>query len=208
MTQPRRPHCQPSHNAGSPRWTRRKWGSPHSGQEHHHQQGNLAGEWTSQQYSMPSHRAWRHTEAARHRPLANLVRNLTNQCRTPGERQASTDHQPMGHNPQVARAPPPWRLRRITPTQARRGRRCHEAHLKPARSQRPGKTHPTRPSTAGRETLPSGHNRNEDSFDAFMESAGGTTRPPGGTTQPGRGQTPRGVTPGTPPAQLHRPGAH
>ena len=47
-------------------------GVPHSGQKHHHQQrahpkrGNLAGEWTSQQYSMPTHRAWRQTEAMRH----------------------------------------------------------------------------------------------------------------------------------------------
>ena len=144
-TQPNRPHRQTSHNARSQRWTRTKWGDPHNGQQHHHQWGNPEGEWTSQQYSMPTHRAWRHTEAARHRPLANLVRNLKNQCRTPGVRPASTHHQPMGHNPQVARAPPPWRTQRITPTQARRGRRCHGAHLKLARSQRPGKPHPARP---------------------------------------------------------------
>ena len=111
---------------------RRKWGDPHNGHKHHHQQGNLAGEWTSQQCSMPTHRAWRHREAARHRLLANLVRNLRSQCRTPGMRPASIHDQPTGHNPQVVRAPPPWRTRRITPTQARRGRRRHGAHLKPA----------------------------------------------------------------------------
>ena len=145
-TQPRRPHHQPSQHARSPRWTRSKWGDPHSGQKHHRQQGNLAREWTSRQYSMPTHRAWRHTEAARHRLLANLVRNLKSQCRTSGMRPASTHHQPMGHNPQVARAPPPWRTRRIRPTQPRRGRRGRGGHLKPARSERPGKSHPTRPS--------------------------------------------------------------
>ena len=78
--------------------------------------GKPGGEWTSQQYSMPTHRAWWHTEAARHRPLASLVRNLKNQCRTPGMRPAFGHHQPMKHNPQIARAPPPWRTRRITPT--------------------------------------------------------------------------------------------
>ena len=118
---------------------------PHIGQQHRHQQGNPAGKWTSQQYSMPTDQAWLHTKAARHHPLAHLVRNLKNQRRTPGMRPASTQRQPMGHNPQVARTPPPWQTRRITPTQARRGERRQGAHLQPARSQRPGKPHLTRP---------------------------------------------------------------
>ena len=143
-TQPRHPQ---SHNKRSPRWMRRKWGDPQSKQQHRHQQGHLAGEWTSQQYSMPTHQAWRHTEAARHRPLANLVRNLKDQNRTTGMRPASNQLQPMEHNPQVARVAPPWRTRRIALTHARRGRRRNEAHLQPARSQRPGKPHPTRLNT-------------------------------------------------------------
>ena len=151
--QPRRPHRQPSHSARSPQWTpQRKWGDPHSGQKRHHQQRappkwrNLAEEWTSKRYSMPVHRAWRQMEAATHRPLANLVRNLKNHGRTPGMRPASTHHQPMGHNPQVAQGPPPWPTWRITPTQARRERLHHGAHLKPARSQKPWKRQPTRQS--------------------------------------------------------------
>ena len=59
-------------------------------------------------YSMTTHRAWRHTEAARHRSLANMVKNLKNQCRTSGTRPASTHHQAMGHISQVARTPPSW----------------------------------------------------------------------------------------------------
>ena len=38
---------------------------PHNGQQHQHQWGNLAGERTGRQYSMPTHWTWRHTEAAR-----------------------------------------------------------------------------------------------------------------------------------------------
>ena len=144
MMQPRRPHRQPNHKSKSQRWARRTCRDPHNGQQHHHQWGNLAGEWTSQQYSMPTDRAWRHTEAVRHQPLANLVLNLKNQCRTPGVWPASPNHQPMGHNPQVARMPPPWRTQRITPTQAHLGRRRHRTHLEPAQSQRPEKPHPTR----------------------------------------------------------------
>ena len=79
---------------------------PHNGQQHQHQWGNLARERTGQQYSMPTRRTWWHTEAARHKPLANLIRNLNNKCRTPSVRSASAHHQPLGRNPQVARAPP------------------------------------------------------------------------------------------------------
>ena len=63
-----------------------------------------------------------------------------------GVRPTSTHHQPMGHNPPGPRTPPPWLTRRITPTQARKGRHRYGANLKPARSQRPGKPHPTHPS--------------------------------------------------------------
>ena len=82
--QPRRPHRQANHNARSPQWARRTCRDRHNGQQHHHQWGNLAGEWTSQQYRMPTHRAWRHTAVGRHQPLANMVPNLKNQCRTRG----------------------------------------------------------------------------------------------------------------------------
>ena len=70
----------------------------------------------------------------------------------------------------------------------------------------------------GRETSPSGHNCDDDSFDAFMESCMGdpNTVPtqaaprvgPGATTRPCGGRTAQDTTPGTPPAQLHCPGAH
>ena len=144
-TQPRRPHRQPGNFARSPRFTRRKSGDLHSGQQQRHQQGNLAADWTSQQYSMPTHLAWRHTEAARHRPLANLVRNLKNQCRTPGMRPASTHHQPMRHNPQVARTPPPCqpgalRRRKSAGGGAATGPTCNP---RPVRG--PGKPHLIRP---------------------------------------------------------------
>ena len=36
-TQPRRPQPQHSHNGRSPRWTRREWGDPQNGQQHHNQ---------------------------------------------------------------------------------------------------------------------------------------------------------------------------
>ena len=52
-------------------------------------------------------------------------------------------HPPSAH---VARTPPPWPTRRIAPAQARQERRLHGDHLLPARSQRPEKPHPTRPS--------------------------------------------------------------
>ena len=144
--QPPCPHRQPNRNAGSSRWVRRKCGGPHSKQQHQHQWGNLAMEQTGQQCSMPTRGTWRHTEAARHRLLANLIRNLKDQCRTTVVRTASAHNQPMSCNRQVARAPPPWRTQRITPTQARRGRRRHGTHRKPARRHRPGEPHPTRPS--------------------------------------------------------------
>ena len=95
---------------------------------------------------MPTHRTWWHTEAARHRPLGNLIRKLKDQCRTARVRTASAHHQPVGRNPQVARAPPLWRTQHITRTPARRGRHRDRTHQKPARSQRPGKPHPTCPS--------------------------------------------------------------
>ena len=61
-------------------------------------------------------------------------------------REAGLPHRhPMGYNPRVAWAPPPWRTWRITLTQARREGRHHGTHLQPARSQRPGKSHPTHP---------------------------------------------------------------
>ena len=63
--QPRRPHRKPNHKARSPHRARRTCRDPHNGQQHNHQWGNLAGEWTSQQYSMPTQRAWQDTEAAR-----------------------------------------------------------------------------------------------------------------------------------------------
>ena len=103
--------------------------------------------------------------------MANLVRNLKNQCRTPSMTPASSHHPPMEHNLQVTQTLPPWRPRRITLTQARRRRRHHGAHLKPTRSPKPEKTTPNKPQRAAdRETSPSGHNCDEDSFDAFMES--------------------------------------
>ena len=86
-------------------------------------------------------------------------------------RPASTHHQPMGHNPQVARTPPPWRTRRIRPTQTRWGRRRHGAQLKPARSQRPSKHHPTRPSARPTgKSRPANTTATKTLLDAFMES--------------------------------------
>ena len=156
-------------------------------------------------------------EAARHRLLANQVRTLKNHGRTPGMKPASTTSQPMGHNPQVVHTPPPWLPPRITPTQARRERRRRGAHLKPARSHRPEKTTADTPQrVADRETSPSGHNRDEVSFDPFMESCLSdpntiaTPAAPRFCLEPRRDYaegTPLRVTPGTLSARLHRPGA-
>ena len=72
---------------------------------------------------------------------------------------------------------------------------------------------------AGRETSPNGHNRDDDSFDAFMESCMGDPHtvpmPAAPRVRPEQHRdyaedtgTPHDTTPGTPPTRLHRPGAH
>ena len=78
--------------------------------------------------------------------MASLTRNPRGQLRTPGVRTA-----PTGPRPRITRAPPPGRTCRPVPTRARQGRRCNEIHRKPARGQRPGKPHPTRPSAGTKE---------------------------------------------------------
>ena len=95
---------------------------------------------------MPARRPWRQAEATRHRTLANLVRDLTIQCRTQSMRPPPAHQPPMGCNPQVARTQPSPRPRRITLTKALWFRRYQGAHLEPARSQNPKKPHPTHPS--------------------------------------------------------------
>ena len=86
----------------------------------------------------------------------------------------SAYHQPVGQHPQIARAPPPWRIQRITPTQGHRWRRRHGTHRKPARSRGPQKTTPDTPQrAAGKEMSPSGQRRPDVSFDAIIESCMG-----------------------------------
>ena len=139
---PDRLHRRPDRSARSPRWARKKCRGPHSGHQCQHKWGSLAGERTGRQCRVPTRRKKRHTLATRHRPLASLTRNLRDQVRTPSVRTVSTDPQP-----QIARAPPPWRARHFAQTQARRGGRRSEIHREPARGPRPGKPHLTRPNT-------------------------------------------------------------
>ena len=91
----------------------------------------------------------------------------------PDAEHAAAPPPPSAHGAQPAgrATSPPSRPRRITPTQGRRRRRNSRAHLKAAGSPRPGRTTPNTPQRAAdRERSPSGHNRDEDFFDAFMES--------------------------------------
>ena len=78
--------------------------------------------------------------------MASLTRNPRGQLRAPGVRTA-----PTGPRPRITRAPPPRHTWRPAQTQARQGRRCRKIHRKPARGQRPGKPHPTRPSARTKE---------------------------------------------------------
>ena len=138
-------HRRPNRSARSPRWARRKCRGPHNGHQRRHKWGSLAGEQTGRQCRVPTRRTKRHTEATRPLPLASRAQNLRDQLRTPSVRTVSTDPQP-----QIARAPPPWRTWHFAQTQARRGGRRSEIHRKPARGPRPGKAHPTRPSARPR----------------------------------------------------------
>ena len=209
---PNRLHRQPNRSSESPRLARKKCRGPHSGRQHQHQWGSLAGERTGRQCRVPTRRTKRHTEATRHWQLASLTRNPSDQLRTPSVRTAPTDPQP-----QITRAPPPWRTWHFVQTQARRGGRRSEIHRKPTQGQRPGKPHPTRPGARPREerhptdatatTTPSMPSWVPAGVTPGGPSTGGATRPPGAATPPGGRYTPQGTTTGTPPARLHRPGA-
>ena len=78
--------------------------------------------------------------------MASLTRDRRVQLRTPGVRTA-----PTSPRPRITRALPPGRTWRPAQTRARQGRRRHEIHRKPARGQRPGKPHRTRPSARTKE---------------------------------------------------------
>ena len=82
-------------------------GDPRSGQKRHRQRQTyppgdhpkrryLAGGRTSQKTSVPARRTWRQGEAKRHQTQANLVQDLTNQCRTPSMPLASPNQPPTG----------------------------------------------------------------------------------------------------------------
>ena len=145
--------------------------------------------------------------------MASLTRNPRGQLRTPGARTA-----PTGPRPRITRAPPPGRTWRPAQTRAHQGRRCHEIHRKPARGQRPGKPHPTRPSARTKEerhpagttatTTPSMPSWTPAGMTPGGPSTGDATRPPGVATRPGRRYAPHGATTSAPPARLHHPGAN
>ena len=98
--------------------------------------------------------------------MASLTRNPRGQLRTPGVRTA-----PTGPRPRITRAPPPGRTWQPAQTRARQGRRCCKIHRKPARGQRPGKPHPTRPGARTKEERqPAGTTATTTPSIAFMDS--------------------------------------
>ena len=123
----------------------------------------LTGGRTSRKTGVPARRTWRQAEATKHRTLANLVRDLTNQCRMPSMPPASPHQPSTGHNLRVARTLPPFR----GPSASQRCGRAGECRARGGAT-----TGPTWSQCADdRETSPSGHNRDEDLFAAFMESS-------------------------------------
>ena len=124
------------------------------------------GEQTGHQCRVPTRWTKQHTEATRRWPLVGLARNVRDQLRTPSVRTVSTNPQL-----QIARAPPPWRTWHFAQTQARRG----GAPQRDSPETRAGsETREATPDTPQRAaewgTSPDRHNRDDDSFDAFMES--------------------------------------
>ena len=87
----------------------------------------------------------RHAARSGTRKRRGLAQNLRDQLRTPNVKTVSADPQP-----QITRAPPPWRTWHFRQTQACRGKRHSEIHQKAARGPRPRKPHHTRPGTRPR----------------------------------------------------------
>ena len=135
--------------------------------------------------------------------MASLTRNPRGQLRTPGVRTA-----PSGPQPRITQAPPPGRTWRPAQARARQGRRCNEIHLKTSAGSESRETTTDTPQRADEGgTSPSGHNRDDDSFDAFMDSCRDDPQavPAGGTPrvhpEPQRDQA--DDTPLTVPRQAH-----
>ena len=209
---PSRLHCQPNRSAGGPRWSRRKCGDPHNGQQRQHQWGNLAGEWTGRQHSVPTHRTWRHTEAGEalttgHPDTESEGPMPNTECEDglhPPSATGRAGAAPLANLARHADASTPGEAPPRDPPEARAMSGAREA------------TPDTPQRAAGRETSPGGHNRDDDSFDAFMESCMGdphmvpTPAAPRIHPEPRRDHaedTAHDTTPGTPSSRLHRPGA-
>ena len=98
--------------------------------------------------------------------MASLTRNPRGQLRTPGVRTA-----PTGPRPRITRAPPPWadlanRAGASTPGEA-----LQRDPLETSAGSEARETTPDTPQRADEQgTLPSWHNRDDDSFEAFMDS--------------------------------------
>ena len=106
--------------------------------------------------------------------MASLTRNPRGQLRAPGVRTA-----PTGPRPRITRALPPGHTWRPAQTQARQGREALPRG--PPETSAGSEARETKPDTPRRAdeggTSPSGHNRDDDSFDAFMDSCRDDPRP-------------------------------
>ena len=155
---------------------RRKSVDPRSGQKRHRQRRTyppgdhptrryLAGGRTSRKTSVPARRTWRQAEATRHRTLANLVLDLTNQCRMPSM-PPPPPHQPQGCVDAVPFATPVHHVHASAPGKAPPRGLAGACAKSGARETTPD----TPQRAADRETSPGAPNPDDDSFDAFMES--------------------------------------
>ena len=193
--QPRGRHPPVSHNARSPRWVpRRKRGDHRSREKRHRQQrtylpgdhperrylaGGRASQKTSVRARQPiARRTLRQAEATRYRTLAKLVQDLDDRSRTPSmppvyPQKTAHEAQAAGHAGAASSTAPAHCRDTGEPGNAAPGlappRGPPGAYAK-SEAQTTTPDMPKRAANRGKST--GGHNRDKDSFDAFMESCG------------------------------------